>query len=223
MINNISVLIADDELGIRNAMFGLLSTQFSTVYLAKDGEEVLKIYNDKKPDILILDNLMPKITGLELIKKIRQKDLQTKIILITAYNDEKYLLDAIPLSLSQYIVKPINSLDFFKFLDNIVEELQNKNKVYLSDDYIWDKSSHILTKYNYIIKLTQNEIKLLDILSAQPHNIINADIILNYIWNEKILQNPTNSIRNLINKLHKKLTCEIIKSIYGQGYELIQK
>ena len=223
MINNISVLIADDELGIRNAMFGLLSTQFSTVYLAKDGEEVLKIYNDKKPDILILDNLMPKITGLELIKKIRQKDLQTKIILITAYNDEKYLLDAIPLSLSQYIVKPINSLDFFKLLDNIVEELQNKNKVYLSDDYIWDKSSHILTKYNYIIKLTQNEIKLLDILSAQPHNIINADIILDYIWSEKILQNPTNSIRNLINKLHKKLTCEIIKSIYGQGYELIQK
>lgn len=223
MINNISVLIADDELGIRNAMFGLLSTQFSTVYLAKDGEEVLKIYNDKKPDILILDNLMPKITGLELIKKIRQKDLQTKIILITAYNDEKYLLDAIPLSLSQYIVKPINSLDFFKLLDNIIKELQNKNKVYLSDDYIWDKSSHILTKYNYIIKLTQNEIKLLDILSAQPHNIINADIILDYIWSEKILQNPTNSIRNLINKLHKKLTCEIIKSIYGQGYELIQK
>ncbi len=220
---NLSILIADDESGIRDAMYTMMSIKFDTVYLAKDGEEAFAIYKEKKPDILILDNLMPKLTGLELTKKIRQIDSTTKIIMLTAHTDEIYLLDSIKLLLSDYVIKPLNSINFSKLLDSIVKELTNKDKIYLNDDYVWDKSCSSLTKYNNIIKLTQNEAKLLGMLSSKCTDTFNMDYVANYIWDDKILSNHTNSIRNLINKLHQKLTCEIIESIYGEGYKIIKK
>ncbi len=220
MKNNLSILIADDESSIRLAMSELLNTMFSTVYLASDGIEALDVYNKKQPDILILDNLMPNMTGLDVVKKIRKTDTSTKIIILTAHKEEEYLFDAIKLYLTDYVIKPLRPLDFLKLLENTVEELNNNSKIYFQDIFAFDKNNETLFKNNETIKLTKTESKLLYILVDKLNQDVDLDLIANYIWDDKELSNYTNSLRNHINKIHKKIDTEIISSVYGYGYKI---
>ncbi len=220
MKQKFSVLFADDESSARLTMSMLLNTIFSTVYLAKDGLEAFNIYNEKQPDVLILDNLMPNITGLEVVKKIRKIDSTTKIIMLTAYKDEEYLLDAIKLLLTDYIVKPLKPFDFLNLLKETIKELSVKNKIYFQDVFMFDKNNDILYKNNEIINLTKTEAKLLFILISKLDQDAPLELIANYIWDNKELSNYSNSLRNYINKIHKKIDTEIISSVYGYGYKI---
>ncbi len=220
MSNKLSILFADDESNIRLSMNKLLNIKFDTVYIAKDGEEAFLIYRNMKPDILILDNLMPKQTGLNIIKKIREIDTTTKIILLTAHKDEEYLLDAIPLHLSAYVVKPLHPMNFSELLDDTIKELINKNKIYFQNDFMFNKSNNILYHNDNIVKLTKIETKLISILIERLDNNIEYDIIANSIWDDKELSNYINSLRSCVNKIHKKINNEIISSTYGYGYRI---
>ena len=223
MNNNFSILIAEDDNVIRQNIIKLLKLYFKIIYEAEDGLEAFDIYNEKKPDIILTDNIMPSLCGMELVKKIRKNDNEVKIIILTAHSDENQLLDAVKLNLTEYILKPIVSNAFLELIENIIKELGNKDKIYLADNYIWNKYTNTLTKKNNIIKLTKNESKLMTILASYNNINVDIDYLANNIWDEKILKNYKNSVRNLINKFHKKLNCEIIESIYGNGYKIIKK
>ena len=87
-----SLLYVEDEVSIREMVLEYLEVFFSELYEASNGVEALKIYNDKKPDIIISDIEMPKMNGLKLASLIREKDITTPIIITTAYTSVEYLL-----------------------------------------------------------------------------------------------------------------------------------
>ncbi len=220
MTNNLSILIADDDINTRIDLVKILKLFFDIVYEAKNGLEAFDIYKEKKPDLILTDNLMPILSGIDLVKKIREEDKDTKIIMLTAYKDEEYLLDAIKLLLTDYIVKPLLPFDFIKLLEDTIKELNDKNKIYFQDIFMFDKKDDSLYKNNEIIKLTKNESKLLYILISKLNQDVELDLIANYIWDDKELCNYPNSLRNHINKIHKKIDTEIINSVYGYGYKI---
>ena len=138
-----NILFVEDEKEIRDNYTRYLKRHFLNVYEAVDGEDGYQIYKDKKPEIMILDINLPKMNGLELLRKIRRTNQSIKVIMLTAYSDTKYLMDAVELKLVKYLVKPITRDDLKSALDIAVEEFTqfdvvSKITVSLKDDYFWD-------------------------------------------------------------------------------------
>lgn len=102
-----SVLYVEDQEDIQDEFVEILSLFIDETVTASNGQEGLQMYRQKKPDLIITDIQMPVMTGLEMIKEIRQVDTETPIIVTTAFNDNKYLIEAIDLGIEYYLLKPV--------------------------------------------------------------------------------------------------------------------
>ena len=129
-LSHYKVLYAEDDLGVRKNVNELLSLLLKEVYLASDGQEALELFKEHAPDLIITDIKMPRLTGIELVKKIRETDDAVHIIMITAYTEVDFMLQAIELSLLRYIVKPITEPKLFEALEKF---LQSKEKNYFKN------------------------------------------------------------------------------------------
>jgi len=149
--NEYSILfIEDDVVALKNYSL-VLRERFKNVYEARDGLSAYNIYKEKKPDIMIIDVDIPKLNGIELLKKIRKIDHNTKAILFTSYSDTKTLLSASSLKLTQYLIKPVMSKELFSALELSVKEIQSFSVVSskiltLKDEFFWDIDKHMLFK-----------------------------------------------------------------------------
>jgi two-component system, OmpR family, response regulator VanR len=136
-----TILFVEDEDTIRENYVSYLKNYFQEVYEARNAEEALVIYKSKTPDIMIVDIHLPKMNGIELVRRIREKDYSTKVIMLTAFTDTKLLLDATSLQLTKYLVKPINRQELKDTLRLAINEIKsftvtpNKN-IALNDEYI---------------------------------------------------------------------------------------
>ncbi|MGB5793051.1 response regulator transcription factor [Poseidonibacter sp.] len=122
------ILFVEDEEATRKNYVTYLKMLFSEVYEAKDGEIAYQLYKEKKPDILILDVNIPKLNGLELLEKIRENDYTTKAIMCTAHSDQNFLLQAVSLQLTKYLVKPVSRQELKEALDLAISELNGDTK-----------------------------------------------------------------------------------------------
>lgn len=128
---NLTVLFVEDDAATRISIKMLLDSFFKIVFLAKNGEEGLKLFEQNKPDIVITDITMPIMNGLEMSKKIRIKKPLQKIIIISAHQDSEFILNFIEMGIDGYIIKPIQKKQFFNTIQRVLEqvslEIENKN------------------------------------------------------------------------------------------------
>lgn len=114
--SSLKILYIEDEEAIRTTLEIYMRKYISNLYTAKNGRDGLELYYSQKPDIIITDIMMPELTGIEVIQKIRESDRNTKIIITTAYDDAEFLLDAIKAGVDNYIIKPIQRKDISNML-----------------------------------------------------------------------------------------------------------
>ncbi len=224
MENSYSVLYAEDDESVRKNYVLYLEKYFNKIYEASDGLEALNLYKDKKPNILLLDITMPQLNGLEVIRKIREVDQTTPIIVLSAHSHKEYLFEAIKLNLVDYLIKPINRNEFKEVIENSFKRLKNdtvndEDKVVINNKCYWDARSRILFFKDKIVDLTKNERILFELLLNKKNQIVKPEEISSYVWNTENNVNDA-SIRNLVKRLRKKLPVDIIDSIYGSGYIL---
>ena len=108
IVKDASILYIEDDAITRKQLAKYFKSECRELYTAVDGQEGFELYQKHDPDIVITDIEMPKLNGLEMAKKIRKKSLSTQIIIITAYKKDEYLLQAVNLQLTQYLLKPIS-------------------------------------------------------------------------------------------------------------------
>lgn len=224
MENSYSVLYAEDDESVRKNYVLYLEKYFDKIYEASDGLEALNLYKDKKPNILLLDITMPQLNGLEVIRKIREVDQTTPIIVLSAHSHKEYLFEAIKLNLVDYLIKPINRNEFKEVIESSFDRLKNntvehEDKVVINNKCYWDARSRILFFKDKIVDLTKNERILFELLLNKKNQIVKPVEISSYVWNTENDINDA-SIRNLVKRLRKKLPVDIIDSIYGSGYIL---
>ncbi|MGC8764278.1 MAG: EAL domain-containing protein [Brevinematia bacterium] len=118
---SISVLYVEDEVLIRLEISNMLSQVVEELYTAEDGEEALKIFKEKRIDVVITDVRMPKMDGLELSREIRKINPEIPIIITTAYSDAEYLLESLEIGVNQYLIKPIQFEKIITSLHNLYE------------------------------------------------------------------------------------------------------
>ncbi|WP_228712671.1 response regulator transcription factor [Halarcobacter mediterraneus] len=208
----------DDEDFIRENAVEYLKFYCDNVYEAKDGEDGLIKYNKYKPDIIITDIKMPKLNGLNMIKRIRQKDKLSKIIVATAFLETSYLLEAIELGLIKYLVKPLsedNLLPVLKLcIENIIEEksIFNIDKIFTFDLF----NDSLFYKEKQII-LTKTELSFLKLLITNRNRVVKYSEFNDKIWNGEM---SDNALRSIVKELRKKISKKAIKNVSGIGYQI---
>ena len=130
-IKKIRVLYVEDNKDAREEIVYFLENRVCELYVAKDGKEGLALYKEKSPDLVISDIQMPKLDGIAMSKLIKEHDNNAKIILLTAFNDNEYLLNAIKLHIDNYAIKPLDIKNLVeimgKLAKNILLEKENKD------------------------------------------------------------------------------------------------
>ncbi len=218
-----NILFVEDEKEIRDNYTRYLKRHFLNVYEAVDGEDGYQIYKDKKPEIMILDINLPKMNGLELLRKIRRTNQSIKVIMLTAYSDTKYLMDAVELKLVKYLVKPITRDDLKSALDIAVEEFTqfdvvSKITVSLKDDYFWDCENQRVFCKEVEISFTNKEKKIVSLLFSKPGQVFTYDDIIVEVWNS-FEDDKLDPLKTMVKNIRKKLPKDTISNIFGIGYK----
>jgi len=224
-ISDISVLVAEDERQILEPMVEYLQLFFEDVYTARDGLNAYRIYESKKPDIIISDIHMPYMDGLSMIEKIRKDDQKTKIIITTAYSEQEKLLKAIKLHLVEYLIKPVQTDVLKEMLLTLVDELrQNSDLMVLKEGYTWDRAGKILIHNDQEVALKAKEKKVLDLLCNHVNQNVSVFDIYNHLYEDQPDREfSSNAITSLMKRLRPKLPADTISTVYGVGYILYSK
>ena len=224
-IRDITVLVAEDEKQVLDPMVEYLQLFFEHVYIARDGLNAYRLYESKKPDIIISDIHMPHMDGLTMIEKIRKKDKQTKIIIITAHSEKEKLMQAIELHLVKYLIKPVQSDLLKELLFSLVAELrQSADRVDLKEGYYWESSKKLLFNRGDEVALKEKEKQVLDLLCAHANQTVSSFDIYNHLYEDQPDREfSSNSITSLMKRIRPKLPADTISTAYGVGYVLYTK
>ncbi len=129
-LKKLSLLYVEDDLNTSEELEYFLQNKVKKLHIAKNGQEGLDLFEKYQPDLIITDIQMPIMTGIKMIKLIKQKNPNIPIIIITAFNDTDYLFEAIKLNVTNYLTKPLNLFALSDVLSNISKNinLENENK-----------------------------------------------------------------------------------------------
>ena len=219
------ILFVEDEKPLRDNYVTFLKRYFEDVYEAEDGEIAYKIYKEKKPQILIVDINIPKLNGIDLLKKIREEDHTTKAIILTAHSDVEYLLSAASLKLTKYLVKPITRQELHNALNLVTQELSDfyvlsKKRIQFKDNFYFDIKTQELFHESKLISLTNKESAFLSLLSSKSELTFTYDDIVLSLWSDYDRSGGVDALKTIIKNLRRKLPKDTIKNIFGVGYKL---
>lgn len=227
-MNKLTLLYAEDDDETRENYTYILKEYFDTIYLATNGQEALILYKEKKPDLLLLDIGMPYLNGLDLVKTIRRKDLDTPIIMLTGHREEDKLLEAIGLKLDTYLLKPVSFSQLKSSIVKVINKIQKKSVVYLAKNLMWDGSTSHISYQQVNISLTKKERLLLNVLTTSVGTYFSQDNLILKIWYDEFTdETHDNKLIQLVYRLNKKIYNQtkyciphFIQNGYSLGYRL---
>jgi two-component system, OmpR family, response regulator VanR len=223
ILKNLNILYIEDEENIRINIKKTLNLFCENVFDVENIENAKSVLNKYRIDIIISDINLPDTSGIQFIKELRLIDKTLPIILLSAYTDKEYLLEATKLKLVDYLTKPIDFKSLNDALQKAVEEILDNSRYIISFqnniEYNVLHRKLIETTNNLEISLTLKELDLLDYLIKNSNRVSSSEELKSSIWEDE--QEATDSaLKNLLNKLRKKIGKESISNISGVGYRL---
>lgn len=229
--NGLNILFTEDDDDLRQQTEKIFKTLFNEVVIASNGKEGLDEYlsfyekNNKYFDIVITDIKMPIKNGIELTKDILKINKTQDVIVISAYEDSKYLIELINLGINNFVQKPLIIDQLVDPLLSICKKINNSKEVaeivYLAENYSWCKKQKILKHFGKEVKLSSSETILLSLIISNPYITFSNEDIYNTIYSDKFDKELSiDSIKSLIKRIRKKIPNDLIKNIYGEGYRV---
>lgn len=218
------VLIADDEPDILEIIHYNLKAEGYDAYTAKDGDDALTKAKQLKPDLIILDIMMPKKTGVEVCEILRSQPAfkDTLIIFLTALNDEKSQMRGLDTGADDYVNKPISPKLLMSRVNALFRRVskpeENNNGVLQLDNLIIDPVQFVAKVSGKEVMLAKKEFELLYLLASKPGRVFLRNEILNQVWgNDVIVGDRTIDVH--IRKIRQKLGLDCITTVKGVGYK----
>lgn len=218
------LLLAEDEVDLARAVEVILTKQGYIVDVVHDGAEALEYAQLSEYDGIILDIMMPKMTGLEVLSKLRATGSQVPILLLTAKSAIDDRIEGLDTGADDYLTKPFNMGELLAR----VRAMTRRKAVFVADiltfsDLTLDKQLHQIKRKENEVKLSNKEFQILELLMENPKQIFSAEQMLEKIWGlESDVE--VNSIWVHISNLRKKLqTLDSnvkIVATRGVGYSL---
>ncbi|HCJ40087.1 MAG TPA: DNA-binding response regulator [Ruminococcus sp.] len=218
-----NILIADDEKEIVRLLRIYLETDDVTVFEANNGAQALDILEKNEIDLALVDIMMPKIDGYQVIKKIRQQGKYIPVIVISAKVTLSDRVLGIDLGADDYITKPFEPLEVaakvraqLRRLNVTSPQAQSKSVITVGDMSL-DLDECVFTNNGVSTELTKVEFKVLELLMSQPKRVFTKEQIYESAWYDDGAVDD-NTIRVIISRLRDKIGAEHIKTIRGLGY-----
>lgn len=218
-----TILLVDDDPDILQMISYNVEKEGYTVYTAADGEEGIKLAEKVKPDLVLLDVMMPKMDGIEVCQIIREsQDIEQPIIAFLTSRSEDYSqIAGFKAGGDDYITKPIRPRVLISRIEALLrrnyKEDQEGQSLKKSGHVVLDRERFLLLLENKEVQLPKKEFELLELLLSRPGKVFTRDQILSSVWgDETIVGERTIDVH--IRKLREKIGDDYIRTIKGVGY-----
>jgi DNA-binding response OmpR family regulator len=225
------ILIIEDEDYISDLLSYSLKKEGFITKIAQNGGKGLELINELKPDLLILDLMLPDMSGFEICKKV-SKEYAIPVVMITAKSDTFDKILGIELGADDYITKPFDTREvivrikaIFRRISLTSESRENDDFEALNvcEDIIIYKEKREVLKGNSKIELTNKEYELLLFLAENKGRVFSRSVLLDKVWGFEFV-GDTRTVDIHVQRLRKKLdenkSTSIIETIFGVGYKL---
>lgn len=213
------ILIVEDEKSLLRVIKAYFEKEGYDVYTALDGQEAIDIFNNVEINLMILDVMLPKINGFEILKIVRSQS-NIPVIMMTALDDETNILHGYGLKADDYVTKPLNPKVLVAKVNNLINRIKKED---LTTDYkignltidFAGRKAFLLDKE---LKLSKTEFSLLVFLIRHNNKTCSRDLLLDEIWGLDVYVDDR-IIDTYIKTLRKQLKpYKYIKTVFGIGY-----
>lgn len=215
------VLIADDEPDIVEILKYNLEKQGYTIVTAKDGDEAIYKAKQAQPDLIVLDMMMPKKSGMEVCEILRMQPAfkDTLIMFLTALSDETTQLKGFNTGADDYVSKPVSPNVFVSKVNALFRRVKKPdNKIISINSLVIDPERFIVTYNGNEVVLAKKEFELLYLLASKAGRVFLRNEILSQVWgNDVIVGDRTIDVH--IRKIRQKLGVDCITTVKGVGYK----
>jgi len=223
------ILIVDDDPHIREVVSFAIEKAGMLTSEAKDGAEALRLFDEKRHDLIVLDISMPEMDGLEVCKEIR-KNSNVAILFLSSRDDEIDRVVGLEIGADDYLTKPFSPRELIARIKAILKRMngnvkEKEQSTYHVNDLSLDKDSHQIFWKGHEIKFTATEFLILQGMIKHPQHVFSREQIMNMAYKDNIHVSDR-TIDSHIRHMRKKFsTCEgeeLLITIHGVGYKLFK-
>jgi two-component system, OmpR family, KDP operon response regulator KdpE len=216
------ILIADDDADSREILKTYLAAKGYQIVLAADGAEALKRFTDERPDLVLLDIMMPKLDGWEVLHYIRAAG-RTPVLMITAKDATDEIVKALSEGADDYIVKPLKLREVEARIVAVMRRFQPSAYWRAGELEIDDAQKRVRVRGREVA-LSPKEYELLKLLASQPGRVFSDEEIIRHVWPEGGLASSTD-VKRYIYLLRQKIEADpknpaLVLTVPGFGYKL---
>jgi two-component system, OmpR family, response regulator ResD len=226
MVPVAKILIVDDEPNIREVVGLYLRRDGHAVVSASDGEEALELYRRTRPDLVVLDLMLPKVSGLEVCRRI-QAERRVPLIMLTARGEEEDRIVGLGLGADDYVVKPFSPRELAARVEAVLRRTGEATEAadggaLVFGDLRLDPATREVTVRDENVTLTAREFDLLRHMAAHPRRVFTRDQLMEAVWGYAFSAD-TSTVTVHVRRLREKLEDDparphYLQTVWGIGY-----
>lgn len=217
-----NILLVDDEIKITEVIKAYLDKEGYNTFIAHDGQKALELFTQEEFDLVILDRMLPDISGEEICKRIRETSL-VHIIMLTAKTEDDDKIDGFNLGCDDYLCKPFNVKELVLRIKAVFRKIEKEEIIKVGDEIEVNTLSHEVKIRGTEVSLTNTEYKILLLLVNNQKKIFTREELLELVTEDhyekfdRIIDVHIKNLRQKIEEDTKKP--KIIQTVYGVGYK----
>jgi DNA-binding response OmpR family regulator len=224
------ILVAEDDTSILTGLVDLLESEGYEILSASDGTHALRLFDKEKPQLALLDVMMPGTSGYDVCRAIRQKDKVIPVIMLTAKGQEVDKVVGLELGADDYIVKPFGVSELLARIRAALRRVNAREE--RTDDTLIAFGNIVVnpktltgTKGDVSFEVTQREVHLLQVFINHPGEVLDRNTLLDQVWGVRY-EGTTRTLDQHIAKLRQKIEDnpaepKFIHTVHGAGYRFV--
>lgn len=219
-----NILFAEDDENLGKMVFHLLQKEYCRVDWVKDGQSAYDYGMINDYDAIILDWMMPELSGIDVCKLLRKNGFQGGILFLTAKDSVKDVVEGLESGADDYLIKPFKFEELVARLKALLRRTDKPFEEILTyDDLQLNINTHVVKRGDAVIELSKKEYELLELLLRNKHQILPRETMIERIWgfDVEVTDNALDALVKLVRKkIDKPGKPSIIKNVRGVGYKL---
>ena len=223
------ILVVEDDPAILRGLADNLAFDSHEVLTATDGERACSLIHEKKPDLIILDLMLPRLSGYEVCRRVRNEGITTPIVMLTARNEEADRVLGLDIGADDYVTKPFSIREVLARVRAILRRVHEPGHMpdeLRFEDVVIDFRRYDARKGGVALDLTRKEFGVLRLLSSRAGEVVTRDELLTEVWGYEAMP-TTRTVDNHIASLRAKLESPSrqpthLLTVHGVGYKWVQ-
>lgn len=217
-----TILIVEDDRALRDGLDLNLRLEGYQTLTASDGNEGVRMAFENRPDLIVLDIMMPGLTGLDILEELREQGEQVPVLILSARDSTLDKVQGLKLGADDYLTKPFDLPELLARIEVMLRR-QRKDQTALPDlqcgDLVINRVTRQVSVANAIVDLTAKEFDILCLLASSPGQVFSRGTILQRVWGWNY-EGTERTVDNFVASLRKKLgTNQRIKTVPQLGYK----